>query len=133
MLLRALTIWLLLLIVAVLNGAVREAFIMPRSGEHGGHIGQHGDSVLSDYSRCVVFDVLDRTGERTRGFSNRDVMGRADGRFRAWTLRFRQQLGEINRGLQPVSRPHLGLGAYRNSICSALGVLAEARRVKRKS
>ncbi len=117
----------------MLNGAVLEAFITPRFEQR--TYRKHDNTVRSDYSRCVVFDVLDRTGERTRGFSNRDVMGRADGRFRAsrWTLRFRQQLGEITRGLQPVSRPHLGLGAYHNSICSALGVLAETRRVKRKS
>ena len=36
---RALAIWLLLLIVAVLNGAIREVLITPRFGEQGGHIG----------------------------------------------------------------------------------------------
>ena len=39
MLSRALAIWLLLLIVAVLNGATREGLITPRLGEQGGHIG----------------------------------------------------------------------------------------------
>ena len=36
---RALAIWLLLLIFAVLNGAIREVLIRPRFGEQGGHIG----------------------------------------------------------------------------------------------
>jgi hypothetical protein len=35
---RALAIWLLLLILAVLNGAIREALVTPRFGEQGGHI-----------------------------------------------------------------------------------------------
>jgi hypothetical protein len=35
---RALAIWLLLLIVAVLNGAIREGLITPRFGEQGGRI-----------------------------------------------------------------------------------------------
>jgi len=35
---RAVVIWLLLLIIAVLNGAIREALIAPRFGERGGHI-----------------------------------------------------------------------------------------------
>jgi hypothetical protein len=35
---RALAIWLLLLILAVLNGAMRERLITPRLGEQGGHI-----------------------------------------------------------------------------------------------
>ena len=35
---RALAIWLLLLILAVLNGAIREGLITPRLGEQGGHI-----------------------------------------------------------------------------------------------
>ena len=39
MLSRALAMWLLLLILAVLNGAVREALIKPRLGEQGAHIG----------------------------------------------------------------------------------------------
>ena len=36
---RTLAIWLLLLIVAVLNGAIREIFITPRFGEQAAHIG----------------------------------------------------------------------------------------------
>lgn len=36
---RALAMWLLLLILAVLNGAIREALIKPRFGEQGAHIG----------------------------------------------------------------------------------------------
>jgi hypothetical protein len=35
---RALAIWLLLLIVAVLNGGIRLILITPRLGEQGGHI-----------------------------------------------------------------------------------------------
>lgn len=35
---RALAIWLLLLIVAVFNGAMREGLITPRLGDDGGHI-----------------------------------------------------------------------------------------------
>jgi hypothetical protein len=35
---RALAIWLLLLILAVLNGAIREVLITPGFGEQGGHI-----------------------------------------------------------------------------------------------
>jgi hypothetical protein len=35
---RALAIWLLLLILALLNGAIREALVTPRFGEQGGHI-----------------------------------------------------------------------------------------------
>jgi hypothetical protein len=35
---RALAIWLLLLILAVLNGAIRVALVTPRFGEQGGHI-----------------------------------------------------------------------------------------------
>ena len=38
MFIRALTIWLLLLILAVLNGAIRESLITPRFGEQGAHI-----------------------------------------------------------------------------------------------
>src|ERR671910_1376820 len=36
---RALVIWLLLVILAVFNGAIREGLITPRFGEQGGHIG----------------------------------------------------------------------------------------------
>ena len=35
---RALAIWLLLLILAVLNGAIREILLKPRFGEQTGHI-----------------------------------------------------------------------------------------------
>jgi len=38
MLLRAVAIWFVLLIIAVLNGAVREALIIPRVGRAGGHV-----------------------------------------------------------------------------------------------
>jgi hypothetical protein len=38
MLFRAFAIWIVLLILAVLNGALREAFISPRLGEPAGHV-----------------------------------------------------------------------------------------------
>src|SRR5687768_18187927 len=38
MLLRAVAIWFVLLIIAVLNGAVREALIVPRVGRGAGHV-----------------------------------------------------------------------------------------------
>ena len=44
-------------------------------------------------------------------------------------LRFRQQLGEIDRRLQRVSRPHLDLGAFDELLCAALGVFREAPRL----
>jgi hypothetical protein len=37
MLLRAIAIWVLLLMIAVANGAIREAFLTPRLGEQAGH------------------------------------------------------------------------------------------------
>jgi hypothetical protein len=69
----------LLLILGVLNGAVLEAFITPRFEQR--TYRKHDNAVRSDYSRCVVFDVLNRIGERPRGVSDRDIMARADGRF----------------------------------------------------
>ena len=41
-------------------------------------------------------------------------------------LRFRQQLGEIDRRLQRVSRPHLDVGVFDELIYNDLGVFAEA-------
>jgi len=38
MLAKALLIWILLVVVAVLNGGVRTAFLAPRFGELGGHV-----------------------------------------------------------------------------------------------
>jgi hypothetical protein len=38
MLIRALVVWFLLLAGAVLNGAVREAVIIPRTGDYRGHV-----------------------------------------------------------------------------------------------
>ena len=38
MFLRAIAIWFVLLIIAVLNGAVREALIIPRLGRGAGHV-----------------------------------------------------------------------------------------------
>lgn len=38
LLVRACAVWLLLLIVAVLNGTVRQAFLVPAFGEHAGHV-----------------------------------------------------------------------------------------------
>ncbi len=38
MLLRALLIWLVLLVLAVMNGAARDGLISPRLGEHAGHL-----------------------------------------------------------------------------------------------
>ena len=48
---RALAIWLLLLIVAVIKGAIREIFITPRFGEQAGHIG--GTAIL-----CAVIILV---------------------------------------------------------------------------
>ena len=38
MLLRAILIWLVLSVLAVLNGMARNSLITPRIGEHGGHV-----------------------------------------------------------------------------------------------
>lgn len=38
MLFKAFVIWMLLLVLAVLNGAVRDLFISPRLGEQAGHV-----------------------------------------------------------------------------------------------
>lgn len=38
MLLRATAVWFVLLIAAILNGAVREGFIIPRAGAYVGHV-----------------------------------------------------------------------------------------------
>lgn len=38
MLLRAIPIWLLILVLAVLNGGVREKLVRPRLGEYAGHV-----------------------------------------------------------------------------------------------
>jgi hypothetical protein len=48
---RVLAIWLLLLIVAVLNGGIREILITPRFGEQGGHI-------LSTAILCAVITLV---------------------------------------------------------------------------
>ncbi len=38
MILRALAVWLLLVVLAILNGSFRAAVLIPRVGEHAGHV-----------------------------------------------------------------------------------------------
>jgi len=69
---RALAIWLLLLIVAVLNGAIREVLITPRFGEQAGHIESTANLVRSNYSGYLLLNLVDWTQGQTRGFGGRN-------------------------------------------------------------
>lgn len=63
--LRAMAVWLLMAVLAVLNGTVRNSLIVPRTGEHAGH-------VISTVSFCilsliVMWLMLPWIGPRNRG------------------------------------------------------------------
>lgn len=51
MILRALAIWLVMVVVAILNAGARVSFITPRFGEQAGH-------VTSTITGCIAFLVL---------------------------------------------------------------------------
>jgi hypothetical protein len=81
MLSRALGIWLLLLIVSVANGAIREVLITPRFGEQGGHIGS--TAILCAAIILVAWFSIspDWTQGQTRGFRDSNSVGRPHRRF----------------------------------------------------
>jgi hypothetical protein len=94
---RALAIWLLLLIVAVIKGAIREIFITPRFGEQAGHIG--GTAILCAVIILVAWFSISWIGPNDRREAL--VVGTV---WVALTVAFvflraiifRQQLGEID-------------------------------------
>lgn len=64
----------------MLNGAIRELLITPRLGEQGG-ISEARPSVCSNYSGCLVLDLVDWTQGQTTGFDGRNSVARPDRRF----------------------------------------------------
>ena len=51
MLVRAIAVWLVLAVLAPLNGIIRNAWITPRVGERGGHL-------VSTFTLCVLIFVV---------------------------------------------------------------------------
>jgi hypothetical protein len=60
MLVRALVVWIVLLVTAIANGAVRELAFVPRIGEAAGH-------VLSTLTLCAAISCC--RGSRSAGFA----------------------------------------------------------------
>lgn len=63
MVVRAFLIWLILVVLAVVNGVSRNALIIPRIGEHGGH-------VISTVMFCVVIFLVSWLSIRLMGARN---------------------------------------------------------------